>query len=102
MLIGKQLERLVEQAMKDQAPDLYRELSQSNQLQTYLEEKAAEIEAVEEELWTPEATRIAQSDLGHLERVQQATLAARQAQEQALQTCLTFPEATITESPLED
>ena len=102
MLIGKQLERLVERAMQDQAPDLHRELAESGRLAAYLEEKAAEIEAVEEELWTPEAFRIAQSDLGHLERVQQATMAARQAREQALQTCLTFPEATTTESPLED
>lgn len=102
MLIGKQLERLVEQAMKDQAPDLYRELSQSNQLQTYLEEKAAEIEAVDEELRAPEMTKILESDLGPLERQQQATEMFRRTWEQALQTCLTFPEATITESPLED
>lgn len=102
MLIGKQLERLVERAMQDQAPDLYWELVESGRLAAYLEDKAAEIEAVDEELRAPEMTQILESDLGPLERQQRATEMYRRTWEQALQRCLTFPEATITESPLED
>ena len=102
MLIGKQLERLVERAMQDQAPDLHRELAERGRLAAYLEEKAAEIETLTEELENPEYHKVLQSDLGPLERQQRATEILRRAREQALQTCLTFPEATITESPLED
>lgn len=102
MLVGKQIERMVEQAMQDQAPRLHQELKANGTLQAYLEEKTREIEDLEEELFEPEQTRILKSNLGPMERIQQGTLAARQAWDQAVATCLTFPEATTTASPSTD
>lgn len=98
MLIGKQVERMVEQALKEQAPGLWQSLTDQGTLAAFLEEKAEEMYALQQELENPEYFKILQSNLGPLERQQQATEATRRAWEQVLQTCLTFPEETTTAS----
>lgn len=102
MKTGLALETMIEQAMQDQAPELYRELQASGQLAEAVAEKAAEVMEVFEELETPEAEKILRSNLGPLERQQKATELQRRMWEQALSTCLTWPAAETTESPLAD
>lgn len=101
MLPEKTLEALIKQAMETQAPQLLAELRASGRLAGALADKAAEVLEVFEALEAPELDKLLRSSLGPLQRQQRATELQRRMWEQALQTCLTWPEAAITASPSE-
>ena len=96
----RQLTQQVKQAMQMLAPDLYRRLEASGELEAYAEQKAETmLEEYSQEfgpLWLESISE--KANLGVMEGIQAADSAQRQIWEKVVANHLEFPEETTTAS----
>ena len=93
--------RMIEQAMKDRAPQMYRELKASGKLQQVLEDRQQEMV---ESFWDAEQEILqnAKHPQLSLEWDQEMTMKINEAWHDAIEAWTEFPEESTTESPEED
>ncbi len=97
-LTRKNLEWTIRQAMKDMAPKMFRELTESGKLEEVIQARADEVEEVYEELTSEALTKFHREQpddiiLG----TQMLTMAYNNAWNEALQTGIEFDEEPPTE-----
>lgn len=94
----RQLQQMIQVALADQAPQIYRELQEAKELDSYTEAKAQEMLAEFGEQMSMVTVQVAKSSMPYLERVQALTSAQQLIWSQILANHLEFPEPETIES----
>lgn len=95
-LTRKNLEWTIRQAMKDMAPKMFRELTESGKLEEVIQARADEVEEVYEELTSDALDSHSRKNFHNsMEAMQALTMAYNNAWNEALQTGIEFDEEPL-------
>ena len=86
---------MIEAALQEKAPKLYRELKKEKKLQTFLKEREALMMESYDQAWEAGMNQPEEKD--YLKRIQQITEMERRAWEETMETYLDFSDSETTE-----